>query len=210
MTCDMLFGHIYSKHGTDVKNNFFVSIDTFIGKLSSRLSSKTCALNCKTGNVYSDLVALKTHYYRCHAEEPVICTNCGDTFTNPMTYKSHTRACHAQKKECSLCGGKVFKFIKIHMKRVHGEKKIKCQFDGCSIKFTDNNELKRHTRVVHKKEKPFVCDKCGTKMAQFINLRDHRIKVHRQHKLTYKEYKEMIRSGQHQFLPKEGELPAYM
>ena len=172
-------------------------------RLTSKLSSKKCALKCKrSGNVYSDLVALKTHYYRCHAEEPVICTNCGDTFTNPMTYKDHTRSCHVQTKECSLCDGKAFKFIKNHMKRFHGEKKIKCQLDGCSLKFTDNTELKKHTRIVHKKEKPFVCDKCGTKMAQFLNLRDHRMKMHRQDRLTYKEYKEMIRSGQHTFLPK--------
>ena len=96
------------------------------------------------------------------------------------------------------------------MMNVHGEKRIKCVVDGCPRKFTLKTELNKHIRIVHKKEKPFFCDKCGIKMAQFINLKDHRIKVHRQDKITYKDYKEMIRSGQHQFLPKESEFPVYM
>ena len=208
-TSDILFAHIYSKHASEVKNNFYVSIITFMERLTSKLSSMKCAFQCKSGTVYPDLAALKIHYYRCHAVEPVICSNCGDTFTNPMTYKSHTRDCHVQTKECSLCG-KEFKCLRLHMKHFHGEKNIKCQVDGCSIKFTQKTDLNKHIRTVHKKEKPFFCDKCGIKMAQFINLKDHRIKVHRQDKITYKDYKEMIRSGQHQFLPKESEFPVYM
>ena len=210
-TFDLLFAHIFTKHDIEVKNNFFVSIDTFIERLTSQLSSvKICAFNCKKGYVYSDLTALKMHYYRCHREETVICTNCGDSFRNSMTYKSHTRDCHVLKKECDLCGGMAFKYIRLHMKHYHREKKIKCQVDGCSRSFTETQDLKKHTRIVHLKEKPFPCDICGTKMAQFINLKDHRIKVHKEHNLTYKEYKEMIRSGKHQFLPKDSELPKYM
>ena len=43
-TVDTLFAHIFSKHWSDVKNNFFVSIDTFIDRLGSELSSFKCAL----------------------------------------------------------------------------------------------------------------------------------------------------------------------
>ena len=209
-TSDMLFAHIYSKHVNEVKNNFYVSIKTFIERLTSKVSSKNCAcaFHCKSGVVYTDLVQLKIHYYRCHAEEPVICSNCGEKFTNKMTYQGHTRSCHRQAKECSLCGVKA-KCIRTHMRNAHEEKRIKCPVDGCSIKFSQSRDLKIHVRVVHEKEKPFVCDTCGTKMAQFQNLKDHRKKVHRQDKITYKDYKEMIRSGQHQFLPKESEIPAY-
>ena len=212
-TPDLLFAHIFSKHDDDVKNNFYVSIDTFIDRLALKLSGKQCAFNCKTGYVYSDLTSLKFHYYRCHAEDPVICTNCGDSFKNPMIYKSHTRDCHVLKKDCDLCGdGKTYKYIRMHMKHCHGEreKKFKCHVDGCSLKFFSQVDLTKHTRVVHKKEKPFVCDKCGIKMAQFFNLKDHRIKVHREGNITFKEFKEMIRAGQHQFLSKESEIPSYM
>ena len=210
-TPDLLFAHIFSKHDDDVKNNFYVSIDTFIDRLMLKLSGKQCAFNCRTGHVYSDLATLKIHYYRCHAEDPVICSNCGENFTNPMTYKSHTRDCHVLKKDCDLCGdGKTFKYIRLHMKHYHGGKKIKCQVEGCSVSLFTNTELKIHTRVVHNKEKPFPCDKCGIKMAQFANFKDHRIKVHREGKITFKEYKQMIKAGQHKFLSKESEIPTYM
>ena len=46
-TVDTLFAHIFSKHWSDVKNNFFVSIDTFIERLGSQLSSQKCAFKCK-------------------------------------------------------------------------------------------------------------------------------------------------------------------
>ena len=213
-TVETLFAHIFSKHWSDVKNNFFVSIDTFIDKLSSELSSKKCAFKCeKSKKVYQDLLALKTHYYRCHADEPVICSNCGDSFKNSMTYYSHTRACHVEKKTCDICNnGKTYKAtaIRVHMKAAHEEKKFECEVEGCKIRFITTADRKRHTKVVHKKEKPFVCDKCGIRMAQLFNLKDHRIKVHREGKLTFKEYKEMIRSGNHEYVPKGSEIPKYM
>ena len=216
-TVDTLFAHIFSKHWSDIKNNFFVSIDTFIDKLSSELSSTRCALKCEKSKVYQDIKSkdktrgLKTHYYRCHSEDPVICSNCGDTFKNSMTYSSHTRSCHVEGKTCDICNnGKKYKTIRVHMKAVHEEKKFECEVDGCKLRFITTADRKKHIKVVHKKEKPFVCDKCGIRMAQLFNLKDHRIKVHREGKLTFKEYKEMIRSGNHNFVPKESEIPIYM
>ena len=208
---DTLFAHIFSKHWNDVRNNFFVSIDNFIDRLSSKLSSTKCALNCeKSRRVYQDLVALKTHYRRCHAEEdPVICPNCGACYRNSMSYYDHTRSCHGA--ECDLCNnGKKYKDIRAHMNQKHKEKTIGCDIQGCKLKFVSIGEQKVHVRVVHKKEKPFVCDKCGIRMAQIFNLKEHRIKVHREGNLTWKDYKEMIRSGQHDFVPKGSEIPTYM
>ena len=217
-TVDTLFAHIFSNHISDVKNNFYVSIDTFIDRLSSKLSSLNCALKCdKSRRVYTrkgspDLVALKAHYQRCHEEDPVICAHCGDSFMNAVIYSDHKLTCNAVRvpQKCNLCDGKTFKNVKQHMKQVHVEKTFKCEVDGCSLKFTESFSLKKHTRIVHEKEKAFVCDKCGIKMAQFPNLRDHRIKVHREENLTFKEYKEMIRSGQHNFLSKDSKIPIYM
>ena len=209
---DTLFAHIYSNHWNDVKNNFFVSIDNFIDRLSSKLSSTKCALKCdKSRRVYQDLVALKTHYKRCHAEDPVICSNCGENFKNPMTYKGHARNCHSDETKCDLCNnGKIYKNVYAHKVQFHREKRIDCEVQGCKIKFMTNGEQKRHNKIVHKKEKPFLCDKCGIRMAQIANLRDHRVKVHGEGNLTWKDYKDMIRSGQHNFVPKGSEIPAYM
>ena len=209
-TVDTLFAHIFSKHISDVRNNFYVSISTFIDKLSSKLSSTNCAFKCeKSKHVYNDLVTLKIHYQRCHEEDPVICAHCGDSFMNKVTLREHISRIRVQQK-CNLCGGKTFKNINEHMKNHHGKKTIECSVDGCPLKFNNVYDLKKHTRVVHKKEKPFVCDKCGTKMAQFHNLKDHRIKVHKEGKISIKEYREIILSGKHNYLSKDSELPNYL
>ena len=212
-TPDLLFAHVFSKHDDDVKNNFYVSIDTFIDRLSSRLSSTNCAFKCeKSRHVYDDITALKNHYHRCHVEDPVICPHCGESLMNSLIYVAHiNRSCNVRvRRKCNLCDGKTIKNLTYHMKTVHGERKVVCDVDGCSLKFVGQFDLIKHTRAVHKKEKPFVCDKCGTKMAQFANLKDHRIKVHREGNITFKEFKEMIRAGQHQFFSKETEIPSYM
>ena len=217
-TVETLFAHIFSKHIRDVKNNFFVSIDTFIDRLSSKLSSYNCAFECeRSRHVYDDIVALKNHYQRCHVQDPVICAHCGDSLMNEKIYIEHiNRTCNAvirARQKCNLCDGKTIKNItqlKIHMRNVHGERKFMCDVDGCSLKFVSQVFLTKHKRAVHKKEKPFVCDKCGSKIAKFGNLRDHRIKVHREGKITFKDYKEMIKAGQHQFFSKESEIPSYM
>ena len=212
-TVETLFAHIFSKHISDVKNNFYVSIDTFIDRLSSRLSSTNCAFKCeKSRHVYDDIIALKNHYHRCHVEDPVICPHCGESLMNSLIYVAHiNRSCNVRvRRKCDLCDGKTIKNLTSHMKTVHGEKKVVCNVDGCSLKFVSQFDLTKHTRAVHKKEKPFVCDKCGTKMAQFANLKDHRIKVHRQGNMTFKEYKEMIKAGQHQYISKGTEIPKYL
>ena len=210
-TVDTLFAHIFSKHRSDVKNNFFVSIDTFIDRLGSELSSMKCALKCERARMdYSDLRALRTHYHRCHEEDPVICSNCGDSFQNSMTHSDHIFKCQGVKNNCDLCPGKKVKDLRYHMYWFHKERNLNCEVKGCSLKFKVAFELKTHTREVHNKEKPFVCDKCGIKMARIQNLKVHRIKVHREKNLTFKEYKEMIRSGQHKFLPRESEIPTIM
>ena len=211
-TADSLFAHIFSKHRSDVKNNFYVSIDTFIERLGSELSSQKCAFKCEISRNYADLRALRDHYHRCHTDEPVICSNCGDSFKNSKTYYGHTRHCHAVQKTCDLCNnGKTYKRIYHHMYQHHNrEKNINCEVEGCSISVKRLHELEIHTRIVHKKEKPFVCEKCGTKMSKFQNLKIHRKKVHSEKFFNFNDYKEMIKSGQHNFVPKGSKIPKIM
>ena len=211
-TVETLFAHIFSKHWSDVRNNFYVSIDTFIERLGSELSSQKCAFKCEISRNYADLRALRDHYHRCHTDEPVICSNCGDSFKNSKTYYGHTRHCHAVQKTCDLCNnGKTYKRIYHHMYQHHNrEKNINCEVEGCSISVKRLHELEIHTRIVHKKEKPFVCEKCGTKMSKFQNLKIHRKKVHSEKFFNFNDYKEMIKSGQHNFVPKGSKIPKIM
>ena len=216
---DTLFAHIFCSHTNDVKNNYYVSIDTFIEKLSSKLSLKRCIFKCDNSknrysrNVtqfdYPTLRSLKTHYYRCHVDEPVICDNCGESLKNQMAYYTHARYCTV-REECSICNDGKKRILREHMRYVHREKDFPCEEDGCSLMFKRKFQLRKHVRTFHKKEKPFICDKCGTKMANFHNLMDHRIKMHGDKKKNFNDYKKMIRSGQHPFLPADSVIPIYM
>ena len=214
-TVDTLYAHIFCSHFKKVEENYFVSVSTFLKKLKSKISNK-CAFNCeesKGRKNKNDYINLKTHYIRCHIEDPKICENCGETFRNPLTLKIHTtdKRCKTESKECSICGdGKKHKYLRDHLHYFHKPRNTKCQEDECSKTFRNDYELQRHIRTVHKKEKNFVCDQCGTKMNRFANLSDHRLKVHGE-KFSFKEYKQMILSGKNPFIPTDScsRIPTY-
>ena len=209
-TVDTLYAHIFCSHSNEVKSNIFVSIEAYLTKLKSKISNK-CALNCdeskKKNAPYFDL---KTHYYRCHVEEQElrVCDNCGQTFRNLIALKHHVYFCK-QSKECSICGdGKKHKHLRDHIYYVHKPREIKCPEEKCSKTFRKNDELQRHIRTVHRKEKNFVCDKCDTRMSKFANLSDHRLKIHGKKFSSFNEYKQMITSGKHPSLSPEAVIPS--
>ena len=207
-TVDILYAHIFSSHFKQVKENFFVSIDTYLKKLKSKISNK-CAFNCDESKKKNEYFNLKTHYFRCHVEEPRICGLCGETFRNLMTLKAHEAKERGEWKECSICGdGKKHKSMSEHRRYFHKPRDFKCQEGNCLKTFKLHLQLRRHILAVHKKEKSFVCDKCGTKMSRFANLSEHRLKVHGE-KFSYKEYKQLIRSGKHPSLSPDSCVPTY-
>ena len=207
-TVDNLYAHIFSRHFKQVKENFFVSIDTYIKKLKSKISNK-CAFNCDESKKKNEYFNLKNHYFRCHVEEPRICGLCGETFRNLVSLKAHEAKERMEWKECGICGdGKKHKSLSDHRRYFHNPKDFKCQEGNCSKTFKRRLQLRKHTRTVHKNEKDFVCDKCGTKMSRFGKLSEHRLKVHRE-KFSYHEYKQIIRSGKHPFLSPDSSIPTY-
>ena len=207
-TVDNLYAHIFSSHFKQVKENFFVSIDTFIKKLKSKISNK-CAYNCDESKKKNEYFDLKTHYFRCHVEEPRICGFCGETFRNLMTLKAHESVERGKWRECSICqDGRKHKCLSSHLNYFHKPRDFKCQEENCSKTFKHNYELKKHIKAVHMKEKSYVCDKCGTKMSRFGNLSEHRLKVHRE-KFSFQEYKQIIMTGKHPSLSADSCLPTY-
>ena len=55
----------------------------------------------------------------------------------------------------------------------------------CGYRSSTKGLIEKHTRTVHKKEKPFSCDVCATKFGQKSHLKKHVITVH----LKEKPYK---------------------
>jgi len=52
-------------------------------------------------------------------------------------------------------------------------KNFKCDFEGCSDKFSRRSVLKVHMRK-HTNEKPYKCEKCDKAFTESGNLRIHR------------------------------------
>ena len=208
-TPDSLYAHIYCKHYSEAKENYHISFDTFIKKLSLKISRK-CALDCEVK--CRDFSELKVHYYRCHVDDPAICDDCGKSFKNQKRYVDHRiKVCLNKGAECNICkDGKKHKDLNGHLLYFHSSPSVKCTEENCSRAFKKVFEMKKHKRRVHNKEKPFVCDKCGTKMNGFANLNSHRLKVHGVKFSSFKEYTSKVQSGTHDFLPANSKIPTYM
>ena len=55
-------------------------------------------------------------------------------------------------------------------------KPYECDFGDCDQRFRQKSNLNRHKRI-HKKEKPFICEKCCKSFTTTTNLKQH-VQVH--------------------------------
>nr|XP_043624064.1 transcription factor IIIA-like [Erigeron canadensis] len=102
---------------------------------------------------------------------------CMKYFTNDQCLKAHLLSCH-QHINCEICGSKQFKRnIKRHLRtheKVVPKERIKCSFDGCSLTFSTNSNLRQHVKAAHLQEKPFECSFSGCGMRfSFKHVRDN-------------------------------------
>jgi uncharacterized Zn-finger protein len=90
----------------------------------------------------------------------------------------HTKK-DVRDKICDICSNSfVTDFqLKRHMKEIHIEGSLPCEFEGCSKKFHKASKLKRHMRS-HTKEKPYICDKCSNAYTHASHLYRHQEAVH--------------------------------
>ena len=88
----------------------------------------------------------------------VVCNECGNRFVNERTLIVHKKWMHQgeprnQKCECKIVGCESPFFSKgtrgVHMRMVHGQPKLKCQFDKCDSEFYSSQGLKRHMYKKH-------------------------------------------------------------
>ncbi|KAI8115848.1 hypothetical protein FF38_01117 [Lucilia cuprina] len=61
-------------------------------------------------------------------------------------------------------------------KRTHIKytERIKCDFEGCEVRFVKLGDKTHHMRLVHLKVKQHVCDFCGEAFGALQTLRHHR------------------------------------
>ena len=158
-----------------------------------------CIYGCDISTI-KDWWALRSHYHLLHTGNPVICDHCGKEFRNQTSLKAHKDYAFRTRQTCEYCGKNVpEKQIKEHIYRVHRKESFQFKCEECDLKVYSKPVLETHVNVVHRKLKPYVCDICGTKMAIFYNLNDHRLKVHGERFSTYKAYKNLVASGGHKF-----------
>ncbi|KAL1332889.1 hypothetical protein HN51_061656 [Arachis hypogaea] len=125
----------------------------------------------------------------------VVCLEpgCMKHFTNNQCLKEHIESCH-QYVTCDTCGSRQLKKnIKRHLRTHEADKSLaefKCEFKGCSCKFSSKSNLVTHKKVVHFKEKPFVCGfpDCGLRFA-YKHVRDKHEKTGK-HVFTHGNFEE--------------------
>ncbi|WVZ01512.1 hypothetical protein V8G54_027581 [Vigna mungo] len=113
----------------------------------------------------------------------VVCLEpgCMKHFTNVQCLQAHVKSSH-QYMTCETCGSKQLKKnIKRHLgvhEPLNSPEIFRCEFKGCSCTFSRKSNLDKHKRVVHIKEKPFVCGfaDCGMRFA-YKHVRDNHEKT---------------------------------
>ena len=139
----------------------------------------------------NDLRKLKRHVKVSHQiaksmkEEDKVCLPCNKNFVSKDKLDDHIRETHLKLKlSCNQCNFEALKRNEIikHVKKQHEKGVVnhiaskKCE--TCGQVFKNNRNLQRHIRVLHKKELPFVCDKCEYRAGEERQLVRHTKRVH--------------------------------
>lgn len=76
------------------------------------------------------------------------------SFVKPLNLVKHLKTIHEKvKKQCKKCGKSVsYNNFNVHVQGCHsdGEKKFKCEQEGCPAKFTTVAQRSHHVRKVHR------------------------------------------------------------
>ncbi|XP_055382311.1 zinc finger imprinted 3-like [Condylostylus longicornis] len=119
------------------------------------------------------------------ADDKIICKLCGKSCGNRGAYVSHMQKKHENAEieepklyECSICS-KTFtqKMALTKHEEIHLPKDQRNLFPctQCNKKFLNEYLLEAHIKIVHLKERPFVCEVCGKGTTSKRSLEDHKL-----------------------------------
>ncbi|XP_019893455.1 zinc finger and SCAN domain-containing protein 12 isoform X2 [Musca domestica] len=134
------------------------------------------------GFLAASVESLTAHIKNLHTEaEHFKCEQCPKVFKCRYYLKHHTMTHHSEVKikpfKCNFCEMAFSRrngLTKHELTHLDYTERIKCDFEGCDVRFLNTDAKKRHTRLVHLKEKQHICDICGEAFGIKATLRHHR------------------------------------
>jgi len=200
-SADEMYAHFCIKHMKEKKGDDRITAKRFMKGLK-KIISEDCVFHCE--NTYGDL---KGHYEKKHVDiASVTCHHCNKKFASVKNMETHLNELKLERKySCEICGHVSKREVNLqsHINIVHNKSPLRCNL--CERDFylhvsKHHIFMRKHIAIVHEKKRPYACEICGKKMAQYNNLDDHRIKVHGQKKMPISAYRDMIKSGHYKFL----------
>ena len=134
---------------------------------------------------FRQLSVLKTHIKAIHEKvKNFHCTQCGKSFSYKKSLEFHEQT-HLDISEqtlfkCEICGKDYLweSYLKKHIKVVHRKEKAH-SCPQCDYKSGDLSVMKTHISTVHEKQTPFECDICHRKFGRKNKLYRHKKTVHK-------------------------------
>lgn len=101
------------------------------------------------------------------------CETCGANLQSRSEYNKHIKSHAKFRYQCSLCSRWFEKRyqLNLHHKAHTGGKSLTCTL--CERRYTNQTNLDRHIRVIHRRERQHTCSTCQRTFAQLASLRIH-------------------------------------
>ncbi|XP_075155276.1 zinc finger protein 711-like [Haematobia irritans] len=132
------------------------------------------------GFIASSPESLAAHIKNKHTEsESFKCELCPKVFKCRYTLKRHIVTLHSgiklfQCPECGMTFSRRNGLSKHKSTHLSYNERIKCDFEGCDVRFSNNDAKKSHIQLVHLKVRQHICDICGEAFGIKATLRHHR------------------------------------